>query len=105
MPDIRQSSEPGPGELFRSTLGTSLIAGAQAARKSRGWKAKIVARLAARPSAIWEVAEYFGVPDHCISGRFSELAGDGKIEITGERRNRPVSNCPAEVWRVCKEAM
>lgn len=79
---------------------TSTIAGLQAAAKSGSWRAKILARLDQVPSALFEVAAHFEVPDHVISGRFTELARDGYIERTGERRNKPVSECPAEVWRV-----
>jgi hypothetical protein len=83
---------------------TSQIAGAQAARKSGSWRVRILDRLRERPSTLWEVAEHYGVPDHTISGRFSELARDLWIEHTGERRPKPGSGCPAEVWRVRGDA-
>jgi hypothetical protein len=57
--------------LFDST---SKIAGQQAARKSGTWRQRILALLRERPSTLWEVAQHFEVPDHTISGRFTELA-------------------------------
>jgi hypothetical protein len=97
-----EAAGPGKGSsLFDST---SKIAGQQAARKSGTWRQRILAVLRERPSTLWEVAQHFKVPDHTISGRFTELAADLWIERTGERRNHPVSNCPADVWRVSGSA-
>lgn len=85
------------GPLFTST---SQIAGQRASLKAGGWRSRILDRLRERPSTLWELAAHFGVPDHTISGRLTELARDLWIEHAGERRNKPESGCPAEVWRV-----
>lgn len=97
MSDPLQRS-PGPdAPLFGSTRE---IAGQQAAMKSGAMRERILRRLHEQPSTLWEMAEYLGVPDHVISGRFTELAKDLHIERTGERRLKPESQCPADVWRV-----
>lgn len=83
---------------------TSTIAGEQAAGKVGGWRLRILARLRESPSALWELGEHFGVPDHVISGRLTELARDLWIERTGDRRLKPASRCPADVWRVTDAA-
>jgi hypothetical protein len=91
-----------PQGLFRST---SDIAGQQAASKSLINRRRILEILrAAGPAgkALFEVAAEMGVPDHTISGRFTELRDDRLIEHTGERRMK--GKCPAEVWRVCGAA-
>lgn len=78
---------------------TSQLAGQQAALKSGQWRQRILECLDVQASTLFEVAAHFGVPDHTISGRFSELAADGYIEHAGERRNKPETNCACEVWR------
>jgi len=82
------------------TQSTSQIAGQRAALKATGWRLRILDRLRAQPSALWELGAFFKVPDHTISGRITELARDQWIERTGERRVKPESKCPADVWRV-----
>jgi hypothetical protein len=94
MPDLRQQPDDSP--LF----GTSHAAGQKAALKAGSWRARILKRLEERPSALWEVAEHYQTPDHCISGRFTELVRDGFIEPTGERRRKPSTDCDAEVYRL-----
>ena len=74
------------------------------ARAATGWRKRIMDRLAVRPSAIWELAEHFGVSDNRISGRISDLARDLKIGLAGERRVNPATRCPGEVWRVIERA-
>jgi hypothetical protein len=86
------------------SLNTSALAGQQAAIKCGSWRRRIIQRLREQPSALFEVAQYFEVPDHTISGRFSELARDLWIERTGERRIKPQTDCAAEVWRVRGDA-
>jgi len=76
------------------------MAGAHAAPRVGAWRERILRRLAAQPSTLFEVATHYGVPDHTISGRFTELARDLYIERTGERRPKPESACLADVWRV-----
>jgi hypothetical protein len=83
---------------------TSTIAGQQAATKSGGWRRRILDRLLVEPQTLWEVAAFYGVPDHVISGRFTELSKDLVIEHAGERRKHPVSGCEAEVWRIRRAA-
>jgi hypothetical protein len=89
---------------FPQSLSTSAIAGQQAALHSGSWRKRILDRLRDQPSTLWEVAAFYGVPDHTISGRFSELQRDRWIERTGERRNKPQTDCPAEVWRILGDA-
>jgi hypothetical protein len=43
------------------------------------------------------LAEFWKVNPNAISGRFSQLARDGRIERCGTRKTR--SGCPAAVWR------
>lgn len=80
---------------------TSALAGQQAALKSGAWRERILKRLRETGgSTLFEVARHYGVPDHTISGRFTELFEDGLIERTGERRVKPASGCQCDVWRV-----
>lgn len=80
--------------------GTSAAAGEVAARSVGSWRQKILARLEICESTLFEVAAFYGVPDHCISGRFTDLARDGYIEPSGERRLKPSTDCAAEVYRL-----
>jgi hypothetical protein len=43
------------------------------------------------------LADFWKINPNSISGRFSELARDGRIEKFGTRKTR--SGCPAAVWR------
>jgi hypothetical protein len=45
-----------------------------------------------------ELASQWNEPPNNLSGRFSELARDGRIVKSGTRPTR--SNCPAAVWKV-----
>jgi hypothetical protein len=96
---LAKSNEEAP-PLFRVPTSTSTAAGAKAAISSGSWRERILRRLEERPSALFEVADHYGVPDHVISGRFTELARDGYIEHAGERRRKPQTDCDAEVWRL-----
>jgi|GEM_PF-3239989 len=102
MADLMRSN-PEDTPLFRQRQSTSTLAGEQAARAVGSWRQRILARLQDQPSTLWEVAQYFSVPDHVISGRFSELAKDGYIEHAGARRPHPISQCDAEVWRIRRD--
>jgi hypothetical protein len=44
------------------------------------------------------LADFWNVNPNSISGRFSELARDGRIERKGRRKTR--SGCYASVWRI-----
>lgn len=96
MSDPLQQQGPAP-PLFQPGS-TSQKAGQQAAINSGQWRQRILHRLELRPSTLWEIADFFEVPDHTISGRFTELARDGYIERTGERRPKPETGCDADVW-------
>jgi hypothetical protein len=82
---------------------TSTLAGRQAALNSGPMRARILNRLRASPAALWEVARDLEVPDHIISGRFSELARDGFIQRTDRRIIKPESGCLADVWRIAMD--
>ena len=49
-----------------------------------------------------ELAECWGVPSHCISGRFTELASEGFIVADGKRYlpNHKGQMYPYTLWRV-----
>ena len=83
-------------------ISTSTLAGEQAARGVGRMQARILERLRQSPATLFEVALHLGVPDHVISGRFTELARDMKIDRTGERRPKPESGCLCDVWRICE---
>ena len=40
------------------------------------------------------------VHDHQVSGRITDLVREGLIERTGDRRQKPATECWAEVYRV-----
>jgi len=101
MSDPLQTNSDNPPPLFQKS--TSTLAGEAAAPKVASFRGRILLRLAERPSSLWEVAEHFGVPDHVISGRFSELYRDGYIEHSGERRVKPDTDCQTEVWRIRRD--
>jgi hypothetical protein len=100
MPDPLQRQPEQPPALLSST---SQIAGAAAARCAGGRRMQIIALLRERPRALFELAEAMGVFDHQISGRITDLKRDGVIEATGERRAKPDTNCPADVYRLCRD--
>lgn len=99
MPDPLTRSSDSPPPLF----GTAHAAGQKAALRAGSWRARILAYLAREPATLFEIAAAYGVPDHCISGRFTELAKDGFIEPSGERRRKPQTECDCEVWRLRRE--
>ena len=100
MSDPMQQKPPDNSPLFSQRQSTTQIAAGKAALNVGSWRQRIVDRLRIQPSTIFEIAEFYHVPDHTISGRFSELQRDGLIEPSGERRIKPASGCPAEVFRV-----
>lgn len=111
MPDIttkQPSNQPGdPGPLFgrpgRNT--TSDIAAENVAPKVGSQKAEILRVLAEAGDgglATFEVLDRLGRDMHCGIQRFSELVRDGLIEATGERRIRPETGNPCEVYRLRK---
>ena len=55
------------------------------------------------PSTLFEVAAELNVFDHQISGRFTDLVRGGLIERTGERRPKPETGCPADIWRLTEK--
>ncbi len=57
------------------------------------------------PLPIFRVAELLGVPEHTISGRFSELRKGGVIERTGERVEKPFSGSKCDVYRVQRASL
>ena len=62
---------------------------------------QIVEVLARRgPLCIFEIAEELGCFDHQISGRFGEMLKLDLIEKTGERRTKPATGCPADVYAI-----
>lgn len=97
---LARKTDTDESPLFSQRQSTSHIAAGKAAPRVGSRRRRIVERLRIRPSTIFEVAESYRVPDHTISGRFSELAKDGHIELASERRPHPRSGCPGEVWRV-----
>jgi hypothetical protein len=105
----RIANTPKDGTLFAGSKlaqrSTSTLAGEQAARKSGSMRLRIVERLRRSPATLFEVAADFRVPDHTISGRFTELCRDLVIERTGVRKTHPVSECQADVWRISRDAV
>lgn len=95
---LQRSGGQQPGGLFPTS--TSHAAGQQAALGAGQWRERILRRLEEQPSALFEVAAHYGVPDHVISGRFTELSKDGHIERSGDRRTKPETGCQADVWRI-----
>lgn len=96
-------SEQNDQPLFRpqpAIGGTSAAAGEVAARSVGSWRQRILARLEVCESTLFEVAAHYEVEEHRISGRFTGLVADGYIEPTGERRIKPATGCPAEVYRI-----
>lgn len=82
------------------TTPTSKIAGAAAARVVGSRRERILGLLRHEPRALFELAGAMGVGDHQISGVLTALCKDGWIERTGERRIKPETQCPADVWRI-----
>jgi hypothetical protein len=87
-------------EPQRAVGSTSAQAGAVAALRIGSWRYKILQRLAEAPSTLFELASFFNVSDHQISGRLTELSKDGLIEPSGQRRTKPETGCEAEVWKL-----
>jgi hypothetical protein len=56
------------------------------------------------PSTLFEIAACMELHDHQISGRFTELAADGLIAKTGQRRPKPETGCDADVWTLSQPA-
>lgn len=89
----------GTTNLF--TRSTSRLAGERAAASISSRRGKILSILQDRgPSTMFEVANLLHVNDHQLSGRFTELARDGLIERSGQRRPKPETGCEADVWRL-----
>jgi len=84
----------------RPVFGTSHAAELQASRKSESRRAFILRCLAEQPLTVFEIAARLGVSHHTISGRFTDLAKDQKIEPTGECRRHPNSGLPCTIWRL-----
>jgi hypothetical protein len=82
------------------TSTTSQIAGAAAALASGSRRERILRLLRQEPRALFELARAMGVGDHQISGVLTALCKDGFIERTGQRRVKPETQCPADVWRI-----
>lgn len=100
FPDLQRTGDTTPerGTLFDSASRLARDAAASAVANRRE---KILRYLAERgPACLFEIAAHYGWFDHQVSGRFTELARDGLIERTGERRVRPDTNCVADVWRL-----
>lgn len=92
-----------PADLFTrpGRSSTSDIAAARIAPKVGGLKSRILAVIQEHgPLAIYQVAEIMGVQDHDVSQRFSEMVRDGLLELAGERRVKPATGNPCEVYRV-----
>lgn len=101
MPEELQRTGDHPPE--RGTLfdATSRLAGEAAARSVGSRREKILRYLTERgPATLFEIAAHYDYFDHQISGRFTELAKDGLIVRTGERRQKPETGCVADVWRL-----
>ena len=90
--------------LFDSHKSTSDKAAEQANSNAGIMRQRILDRLRKSPAALFEVAAELGVPDHIISGRFTDLSRDMWIERTGVRRTKPETGCEADVWRICRDA-
>lgn len=58
-----------------------------------------LARVGGR-GAIWQAADVLGVPDHCISQRFSEMVEKGLISKTFETNIRPVSEKRCAIYEL-----
>lgn len=94
-----------PVHLTR-TSSTSALAGEQATKRSGTWRRRILEAMRGHPQglALFELAALFGVPDHILSGRVTDLRRDGHIETTGQRRRKPATGCLAEVYRLTGSA-
>jgi hypothetical protein len=80
---------------------TSQIAGAVAARASASRRVTILQLLETHgPQTLFELATRMNVLDHQISGRITDLLFDGLIERTGDRRTKPETGCPCDVYRI-----
>lgn len=89
-------------ELYDNTRHNALAAAAPSFASRR---LRILQLLAERgPSTLFEVAAYMDLHDHQISGRFTELAADGLIVKTGQRRRKPETDCEADVWQLADRA-
>lgn len=82
------------------TTQTSKIAGTAHAAVRGKRRQQILDLLRDQPLTLWESARALGVFDHQISGVFTALCSDGFIERSGDRRNKPETGCPADVWRI-----
>jgi DNA-binding HxlR family transcriptional regulator len=102
-PDLQRTGDTPPaGTLFDAT---SRLAGEAAAKSIGSRREKILRYLTDRgPATLFELAAHYGYYDHQISGRLTELARDGLIERSGERRTKPQTGCVADVWRLTAKA-
>lgn len=51
-----------------------------------------------RGITLFEACAFYGVPPNRLSGRFTELAEQGRIVDSGNRRVNPVTGVRAVVW-------
>jgi hypothetical protein len=101
MPELPASSPP---PLFAGD--TRRQAGAVAALTAGSRKARIIELLQERGSlTLFEAAEAMNVGDNQISGRFTDLAKDGLIRDSGQRRRKPGTDCDAVVWVLAEAAV
>jgi hypothetical protein len=96
-----QPSEP--HSLYDGTRPAGQHPGLESARNAQYFRDRILRRLRVSDACLFEVAAGLGVPDHIISGRFTELSRDGLIERTGDTRRKPESGCACAVWRIRKQ--
>lgn len=54
---------------------------------------KILSLLANKKATCFEVADFYGVEAHVISGRFTELTNSGCIRISGTKLNKRFNPC------------
>lgn len=99
MPDplMTSASAASAGPLFD----TSGAAGDVAARSVGRRHAQILQLLQEHgPLALFELADKLSVFDHQISGRITELLTMGRIERTGDTRQKPDTGCQAHVYQL-----
>lgn len=52
---------------------------------------------------LFEACAFFGVPPNQLSGRFTELAEQGRVVDSGNRRMNPSTGINGVVWKLNKE--
>lgn len=95
----RYPSDPG----FKEQGGTSEEAAERIAPRATIIRAKVLGALLAHPMGLTadEIADYLGISMLSVRPRVSELAKEGRVEKTGERRTN-VTGMSAAVWRASK---